>query len=303
VDVSDPSAKYQPVVFFFASQMVVHSAENNRRSSRLAVLAAVAAALVALTPASAHGATMFVHSARSGELAGGRLTLHGVGPNVTWTSTAGRSGVAPVARAHRRIFMLSAPATGTLHVGHRGGDEPTFRLSRPRYNASRQTVSYRAKPLNNKPLRRRAARAGGRRGARRFGAASLSIVPHSTVLNRVNCYTTFVNATRTALQVGSVTKALTDGWDSGWFPPKLGLYVQANGGDAWESYGIEVQSCGNSVTYKIVGTTDTITFSMSLDGTEYSNTCTSTNPQFVCANQVDKPGYAEWNIVPPSQGS
>jgi hypothetical protein len=284
--------------------MVVHSAENNRRPFRLAGLAAVAVVLVALTPASAHGATMFVHSARSGELAGGRLTLHGVGPNVTWATTAGRSGVVPVARAHRRIFMRNAPATGTLHLaGHQGGDEPTFRLSGPRYNASRQTVSYRAKPLDNKPLRRRAAGAGGRAAARRFGAASLSIVPHSTATNRVNCYTTFWNATRTALQVGSVTKALTDGWDSGWFPPKLGLYVQPNGGDAWESYGIEVQSCASSVTYKIVGTSDTITFSTSQDGSGYSNTCTSTNQQFVCANQADKPGYAEWNIVPASQGS
>ncbi len=274
------------------------------RPFRLAGLVAVAAGLVALAPASALGATTFVHSAKSGELAGGRLTLHGVGPDVTWTTTAGRWGVAPIARAHRFIFSPKAPATGTLHVaGHRGGDEPTFKLSRPRYNAPRQTVSYRAKPLNNKPLPRRAARAGGRAGARRFGAASLSIVPHSTGTNRVNCYTTFVNATRTALQVGSVTKMLTDSWDSGWFPPKVGLYVQPNGGDAWESYGIEVPSCGNSVTYKIVGTPDTITFSMSQDGSGYSNTCTSTNQQFVCTNEVDKPGYAEWNIVPPSQGS
>ena len=234
---------------------------------------------------------MFVHSAKSGELSGGRLTLHGIGPNVTWTTSAGRSGVVPVARAHRRMFIRKAPATGTLHVaGQRGGDEPTFMLSRPRYNASRQTVSYRAKPLNHKPLPRRAV-------ARRFGAASLSIVPHSAAPDRVNCYTTFRNGTSTGLQVESTTKIPADSWDRGWFPPVIGSFAQPNGGDAWESYETGAQSCGNSVTYKIVGTTDTIIFSMSLDGTEYSNTCTSTNQQFVCRNQVNQPGYAEWNII------
>ena len=274
------------------------------RPFRLAGLVAVAAGLVALAPASALGATTFVHSAKSGELAGGRLTLRGVGPDVTWTTTAGRSGVAPIARAHRFMFSPKGPATGTLHVaGHRGGDEPTFRLSRPRYDPSRHTVSYRARPLNNKPLPRRAARAGGRAGARRFGAASLSIVPHSTGTNRVDCYTMFMNGTRTALQVESVTNIPTDAWDSGWVPPKVGSYAYVNGGDAWESYGLGTQSCGNTVTYKIVGTSDTITFSMSQNGAGYSNTCTSTNQQFVCTNEVDKPGYAEWNIVPPSQGS
>jgi hypothetical protein len=80
----------------------------------------------------------------------------------------------------------------------------------------------------------------------------------------------------------------------------IGSYAQPYGGEAWESYEIGEQSCGNSVTYKIVGTTDTIVFSMSLDGTEYSNTCTSTNQQFVCSNQVNQPGYAQWNIVSPS---
>jgi hypothetical protein len=50
--------------------------------------AAVAAAgLLAAAPAGAQapfrGATVYVHSAKSGELGGGRLTLHGVKPRVS----------------------------------------------------------------------------------------------------------------------------------------------------------------------------------------------------------------------------
>jgi hypothetical protein len=40
--------------------------------------------------------------------------------------------------------------TGVLHVaGYHGGDEPTFRLSQPRYSPSRQTVSYTVQRLND----------------------------------------------------------------------------------------------------------------------------------------------------------
>ena len=53
-----------------------------------------------------------------------------------------------------------ATATGTLHVaGHHGGDELTFKLSRPRYNAARRTVSYKIKRLGNGRLPSRAAQA------------------------------------------------------------------------------------------------------------------------------------------------
>jgi hypothetical protein len=135
--------------------------------------------LLAAAPVSAQAlprdGTVFVHSAKSGKLGGGRLTLHGVGRRVTWAHHSGRSGVMAVKRLHRRLFSPKTPeATGTLHVaGHRGGDELTFKLSRPRYNRARHTVSYRAKPINNKPLPRRAVRAAGT--ARPFGPASLTI--------------------------------------------------------------------------------------------------------------------------------
>ena len=73
------------------------------------------------------------------------------------------------------LFASTNPeATATLHVaGYRGGDEPTFKLGQPRYNRARHMVSYKAKPLNNKPLPGRAARAAAT--ARTFGGASLAI--------------------------------------------------------------------------------------------------------------------------------
>jgi hypothetical protein len=145
------------------------------------VLAAVAvagllAAAAGAQPPSA-GATMFVHSAASGKLGGGRLTLHGVAGRVTWAHHSGRSGVLPVRRLHRRLFSSGRPAAvGTLHVaGHRGGDEPTFKLTRPRYNRARRTVSYKVTRLGKGRFPgRRGGRAAG--AARRFGPASLSMV-------------------------------------------------------------------------------------------------------------------------------
>ena len=161
------------------------SAWRSRRRGRwagaAAGLAAVAAAgLLAAAPAGAQpvprDAVVFVHSAKSGELGGGRLTLHGVSGRVTWAHNSGRFGVMKVRRLHRMLFSAkNATATGTLHVaGHRGGDELTVKLSRPRYNAARRTVSYKFKRLGDGRLPSRAARAAG--APRRFGPASLSMV-------------------------------------------------------------------------------------------------------------------------------
>jgi hypothetical protein len=136
--------------------------------------------LLAAAPAGAQvpsgDGTVFVHSAKSGKLGGGRLTLHGVSRRVTWAHNSGRSGVLAVRRLHRRHFSpKTSAATGTLHVaGHRGGDELTFKLSRPRYNPARRTVSYTAKRLGNGRFPSRAA-AQAAAAARQFGAASLSI--------------------------------------------------------------------------------------------------------------------------------
>jgi hypothetical protein len=145
----------------------------------VAGLVAVLVAWLAAAPASAQGpsrdGTVFVHSAGSGNLGGGRLTLYGVGRRVTWAHNSGRSGVIAVRRMHRMLFRReSAAATGILHVaGHHGGDELTFKLSRPRYNRERRTVSYKIKRMRGR-LPGRGAQAAG--APRRFGPASLSMV-------------------------------------------------------------------------------------------------------------------------------
>ena len=157
------------------------SRRRGRWAGAAAGLVAVAAAgLLAAVPAGAQGpprdATVFVHSAKSGELGGGRLTLHGVSGRVTWAHNSGRSGVMKVKRLHRMLFSAkTTTATGTLHVaGHRGGDELTFKLSRPRYDAARRTVSYKIKRLGDGRLPSRGAQTAG--APRRFGAASLSMI-------------------------------------------------------------------------------------------------------------------------------
>ena len=106
------------------------SRRRGRRAGAAAGLAAVAAVgLLAAAPAGAQApprdATVFVHSAKSGELGGGRLTLHGVSGRVTWAHNSGRSGVMTVRRLHRMLFSPKpTTATGTLHVaGHHGGSD------------------------------------------------------------------------------------------------------------------------------------------------------------------------------------
>ena len=152
------------------------------------------AAGTAAAPASAQappaGHTVFVHSAPSGELGSGRLTLRGVGRRVTWVHESGRSGALLVEKMHRLLFTSGRPsATGALHVaGHHGGDELTFTLTRPSYNASRGTVSYRVKQINRGHLPARAGRAA--EATQQFGAASLSIVgaPQTPSLGAANTY-------------------------------------------------------------------------------------------------------------------
>ena len=149
------------------------------RPSVAGLVAVMAGCLLEVAPVSAQvpprDGTVFVHSAASGKLSGGRLTLLGVGPRVTWTHESGRFGVMAVTQMHRMLFRPTSPeATATLHVaGHRGGDEPTYKLSDPRYNRARHLVSYKSAPLNQKALPGRPVRAAA--AARTFGAASLTI--------------------------------------------------------------------------------------------------------------------------------
>jgi hypothetical protein len=267
---------------------------------RLRVAALAAGLLMAglASASSASGAVVVTHSAKSGEFRGGRLTLHGVRERVTYMISGGRTGTESVRRAHRRVFMPGKPATGTLHVaGHRGADEPTFRLSRPRYNAALHTVSYRAVPLDNKGLPGRSARAAGMSG-RQFGAASLTIVPHPTVASGDNggndCQITLHNSAMTGvisgrhrfwdLQQVSATKWDTDSWASS---PPGELAAERDG--TWESDGGLWRGCHNTVVWQFKPQADdptppgTITVDLEWDwGQLPRGSCTSSNPEFTC---------------------
>jgi hypothetical protein len=233
---------------------------------RLAGLGVAAAALLALAPARADAGSMYVHSADRGELAGGRLMLHGVGRNVTWTATNGSVGVARITRAHKRLFSPKTPATGTLHVaGQRGGEELAFRLSKPRYSAARRTVSYRARPL----AKRTAAASAAAAGPRRFGAASLSVVPHGSLGSGDNggnnCAAEFKNDTWFGIAYVSSEKWDTDSWEfpfltDGFIAGSTSITLPEHGstthlstdGGAWESDGGLWRGCANHTTWTLI---------------------------------------------------
>jgi hypothetical protein len=281
-------------------------------SRKVAGLVAVAAGLLVVAPATAPatpgGATMFVHSAKAGELRGGRLMLRGVGQQLTWVTNGGRSGVVSVARLHRRLFPAGTPAaTGVLHIaGQRPRRAVALRLSRPRYNASRHRVSYRAMPLNQGRGRARVARAAP--VPRRFGAASLSIVGAPAVLGGTSgghdCSAGFLNHTLYQLELASSSKLGTDVWDP---EVHLGTVIEALTGIAsWGSDGGPLLGCSNSTVWKFAANptqpnppsgTFTITTTYPWTG-QFSNTCTSSNPQYTCRAAVNNPGQVSWEIKP-----
>ena len=263
----------------------------------------MAAALFALAPGTARGNLVLVHSAKSGELGGGRLTLHGVGRRVTWITNSGRSGVLSIARLHRRLFLPATPrATGTLHIaGQRGGKEVALRLRRPRYNRARQTVSYRIRRLN----KRRSARASGLRRPRRFGAASLSIVGARLVGDNggLDCRTTLTNNSSHLLGASGESKWDTDTWDPG-IP--FGGTIEPGGSNlTWGSDGGLLRGCGNSGTWVPVpspidpnppAATFALVTTYPWSGTGQI-TCTSSNPQYYCQAQgINVNGVASWSI-------
>lgn len=269
---------------------------------RFALLLAVAG-LVALAPATARGNLVLVHSAESGTLAGGRLTLHGVGRQVTWATNAGRSGVVPIRRLHRRLFLPgTSSATGTLHIaGQRGGEELALRLRQPRYNRARQTVSYRIKRL-----KKRSGPASGIRPGRRFGAASLSMVGSRLVGDNggLDCRSTLETDVNYLWEASSEGKWPTDTWDQG-IP-----FQDVIGGDAnsasWGSDGGLLRGCSVMGAWTIIpwpddpsrpvpSATVTVTTTYPWSGA-YSNTCTVTNPAFTCQSVTNDAGSASWSI-------
>ena len=280
-------------------------------SRKIAGLVLVVAGLIgawpATAPAAPGGATVFVHSAKSGEVRGGRLILRGVGRQVTWVTNGGRSGAVSVARLHRRLFPSGTPAaTGVLHIaGRRPGRAVALRLSRPGYSASRHRVSYRAMPLSKGRRRGRVALAPV---PRRFGAASLSILGAPSVLGDTSgghdCSATLLNHTLYDLDTVSSSKLATDVWDPEVRP---GTALEALTGIAnWGSDGGPLLGCSNTTVWNFAANsmqpsvppgTFTITTTYPWPG-PFSNTCTSSNPQYTCRGASNKPGQVLWEIKP-----
>jgi hypothetical protein len=243
------------------------SLEHRRRWLRGVGVVALAAVLSAAAPATAAavpgGATVFVQSAKSGQLGGGRLVLAGVSGRVSWATNSGRAGVIPLRKLHRRLIRPGKPATGMLHIaGQRGGQELAFRLSRPRYNPARHTVAYRAKPL----AKRRAARAAAFRRPRRFGPASLSIIPHPTLMGASDsptCTATITNDTNYDLNArgGQFEHLVTDNWNPMW--PQT---IAAHGSATWASVGQDSIGCVNEGIFQPAGTGVYVEFMVCIPG-------------------------------------
>jgi hypothetical protein len=274
----------------------------------------VAAGLAGVSPASA--ATVVRHSADHGELRDGRLILRGVSGRVAYAIEGGRSGKVSVRRLHRRVFLPRRPATGTLDIAGRGGANPRFKLTKPRYKAAHDTVSYRAKPLARKP--NQTARAAG--AARSFGPASLSIVPHQRLAGGNNggndCKITLYNHAMTGqlsdrhtwwdVQQVNASKWSNLSWDPA-PPPTITSETQVT----WSSVGGLWTGCQNSATWQFVpkdyapdgrATPEgTITATIKWDwGGTPSSTCTSTNPDFPCLYQGQS-GDQFWMLWGPGQ--
>jgi hypothetical protein len=271
---------------------------------RVVGLVVVAAAFFVLAPATARGDIAFVHSATSGKLGGGQLTLHGVGRRVSWIANSGRSGVVSIARLHRRLFLAATPrATGTLHIaGRRGGREVTLSLRRPRYDRAGQTVRYRVRRLD----KRRSARASGGLG-RRFGAASLSIVGAKPVGDNGgrDCSTTLSSQNQWFWGAAGESKWDTDTWDPG--IPFQGT-MDGDNPVTWGSDGGFLRGCSNTGVWVVIpypddpsipvpSATVTVTTTYPWNASDQSYTCTSSSPQFACqATGANEGGVASWSI-------
>jgi hypothetical protein len=258
------------------------------RGRRAGLAVAVVAGLFAAWLAGAPGASAltFVHSAKSGELRDGRLILRGVSGRVTYLTGSGRTATAKVKRVHKGVFLPGRPATAVLHVaGHRGGDEPSFRLSRARYNAARRTVSFKARRLASKRLPAGAAGTAGIARTRSlfgtssqagpssgFGRSSLTVNSHPTVASGQtagNVCEVFVENRLSAdppapntltLSARSWSKWDTDTWDV--LPPRVqitpppdGIHqvifgIQTNDDGQWRSYGSDYRGCHNEVIFE-----------------------------------------------------
>jgi hypothetical protein len=215
------------------------------------------------------------------------LILHGVGRRLPWFSGGADSGFVSVTTMHRRLFSpAQGSQTGLLHVSaRRRGGVPAFRLSRPRYNAQRRTVSYRA------GLLRRRAAAASQRPLRPFGRATLAILPRRVGLpGGVPCSGTLVNTTPDGIQFVSASSWDTDTWAPG-SPPSPGTLIGHDDSATWESDGGFWRGCSNTLVWRVAfgdpayAATLTITVSQAWNALAPTSTCTSSNPRVTCLDQ------------------
>jgi hypothetical protein len=255
-----PSEEDKPVMSAETDQRCRTFEQNrdrSRRRTRRTVHAAGFAAVLAAVFASASPASADIavsHSAKGGELRGGRLILRGVSGRVSWwdVSDANSSGTASVRRMHRRLFRPGAPVTGVLHIaGARDSDEPSFRLSKPRYSAPRRTVSYNAEPLHTQPQSSAVAHAAT---PRRFGAASLSIVSSVASGGRGgnDCEMAFTNLTSAPYVQGNPIKLVSaEKWDTDeWSPAPPTSLITFHHGANFRSEGGLWRGCSQSTVWR-----------------------------------------------------
>jgi hypothetical protein len=270
----------------------------NARGSKLRLIASMALTAVLLTlvaatvPTASRGATVFTHSAESGQLRGGLLTLRGVSRRVAWAHHGGRSGSVSVERLHRRLFFPETPPIGTLHIA--GRRPQTLRLRRPRYNAARDSVRYRVQRLGRRTNRL----AGASQALGEFGAASLSIIAHPSLLTDDDgnyCAAGVLNLTIHELQATSASKWDTDDWD----PGNPSTLDRLGGTASWASQGGFLRGCSNTVVW--TAATDppvsfTVTTTHPFPG-KSTETCKSSDGGFICERTlgIDE---ANWIIRP-----
>jgi hypothetical protein len=164
-----------------------------------------------------------------------------------------------------------------LHVaGHRGGDATSFRLIRPRYNAARRTVSFKARRLDSKRLPAGAAGTAGIARTRSlfgtssqtgpssgFGPSSMTVASHPTVAPAPGlgneCFVEIVNGGPWPLTATTWSAWDTDTWER--YPPEVGAPKDTppwSQGDAvlfgqrgtWVTFGGDVRGCSNKVAFE-----------------------------------------------------
>ena len=235
----------------------------------LSMLVTAAVGVLAFGSASASAARptslAFAQSATGGTVRHGRLTLRGVGRDVSWFTNGSDhwSGKTSFAAMRQVLFSRGQPApTATLAVGgRRARSVVALKLSQPRFSPRLRVVSYRVR------------RQGKLRLPGRFGRAALTIIaspprsgnkPAAPVgsapaprlggfLLSTTCTTRFKNNTPYRLNFVLATKAAADDWIPPSPPPNPNTrptIVPPGGSFSWSSQATYDRGCLNSTYWE-----------------------------------------------------